>query len=43
MRPHAIIVAHEWRRPLRQVSVIDLEVRYLPLYAFFSFSRNVMT
>jgi hypothetical protein len=37
-----VTVACEWSGPLRQVPDIQLEARYLPLYALFSLSRGVM-
>lgn len=37
-----VTIAREWSGPLRPVSDIHLEPRYLPLYAVFSLSRGVI-
>ena len=37
-----ITVAREWSGPLQQVPLIQLDPRYLPLYALFSLSRGVL-
>lgn len=37
-----VAVAREWSGPLRQIPVIHLEARYLPLYALLSLSRGVI-
>ncbi len=37
-----VTVAQEWNGPLRDVPVLHLEARYLPLYALFSLSRGIM-
>ena len=37
-----VTVAREWSGPLRPVTEIHLQARYLPLYALFSLTRGVI-